>query len=480
MTIEKKSSAGIYLSVIMPVYNERFHVKTSIERVLNLQHSLISRLELIIVDDGSTDGSLELLREIAQAQPDRVSLVEHQVNSGKGAAVVSGIALANGEITVIQDADLEYNPQDIPKLLVPFSKENADAVYGSRFASSEYRRVLYYRHSVGNRMLTTMSNILTDLNLTDMETCYKCTRTSLLQSIPLRSRDFRIEPELTFKLAKRKAKIFEVPITYAGRTYEQGKKIGLKDAFLAVMAMFHWWVVDDCYGEEEYGSRILTSLAGTPRFNRWMSEVLRPHVGNEVLEIGAGIGNLTQTLIPRDRYTATDIHPPYLERLGKMAEGVSYLDVRHVDLTNKQDFAALRGRYDTVICLNVLEHVEDEIAALSNIGQALNENGKAIILVPQNNRIFGSLDEVLGHHRRYSRQTLSNAIETANLHVETMFDFNRISTPAWWWNGKVLKRTHFGKLQLKIFDSLVWFFKRIDRFLPFHGVSIVAVVRKNG
>src|SRR5262249_35102476 len=152
--------------------------------------------------------------------------------------------------------------------------DEADAVFGSRFLAGDYRRVLYYRHALGNKLLTTICNVLTDLNFSDMETCYKAVRTPLLQSIPLRSRDFRIEPEITFKLKKRGARMFEVPISYAGRTYEEGKKIGIKDAVLALCTMLHWWLVDDIYRPDEYGSNILVRMSNVPKFNRWMGSVL--------------------------------------------------------------------------------------------------------------------------------------------------------------------------------------------------------------
>lgn len=232
------------LSVVMPAYNERYLVAESVRRVLAVECPRISWLELIVVDDGSTDGTREILRELAAANPGRMTLVLHEKNGGKGAAVATGIDLAKGDVTVIQDADLEYNPRDLAKVVVPFLEDEADAVFGSRFLTGDYRRVLYFRHTLGNKVLTGMCNWLTDLNLSDMETCTKAVRTSLLQSIPIRSRDFRIEPELVFKLEKRGARIFEVPISYSGRTYEEGKKIGLKDAFQALYCIIRYWWKD--------------------------------------------------------------------------------------------------------------------------------------------------------------------------------------------------------------------------------------------
>ena len=469
-----------HLSVVMPVYNERYLVAESVRRVLAVESPLIRRLDLIIVDDGSTDGTRETLRRVAEQYPDRITYIEHEKNSGKGAAVRTGLAHARGSVTVIQDADLEYHPQDLPRLIVPFIENGADAVFGSRFLTSEYRRALYYRHRLGNYLLTAISNLLTDIDLTDMETCYKAVRTELLQSIPIRSRDFRIEVELTFKLAKRGARIFEVPISYAGRTYEEGKKIGFKDALLAFGAMLHWWLIDDIYRPDEYGSNILVGMSALPELNRWMADTVRPYVGSRVLEVGAGIGNMTRALLPRDQYTVSDLNPHYLDYLRNFAEGKPYVDVRRIDLASAEDFAPVAGRYDTVICLDVLQDMADEIGSLRNIRSVLVPGGHAIVLVPQDPRLYSSLDEVLGHRRRYTRASLRAALEAEGFVVERLLDFNRVTTPGWWLNGRVLKRRHFGRGQLKIFNVMTWLFRRLERVLPWSGASLIAVARKPG
>jgi len=469
---------SLSLSVILPAFDERHLVAEAVRRVLALEDSRIARLELIAVDDGSTDGTRDILRRLAAENPARMRLVEHERNRGKGAAVVSGIALATGDVTIVQDADLEYDPRDIPRILEPFLSGEADAVFGSRFLVGEYRRVLYFRHTLANKTLTGLVNVLTDLNLSDVETCYKAVRTSLLRSIPIRSTDFRVEIELIFKLEKRGARIFEVPIRYAGRTYEEGKKVRARDGFLALVAMLRYWLVDDLYKPDEHGSNILVSMSDVPNFNRWMGDAIRPHCGDRVLEIGAGIGNMTRNLCPRDVYTATDVNPLYLEYLRGAFQGRPYLDVRHCDLANRADFEPVSGRYDTVVCLNVLEHVPDEAGSLANVRTALAPGGKFVVLVPQGPGLYGSLDEVLGHVRRYTRASLTKALVDAGFEVETLFDFNRATTPAWWWNGRVLKRRHFGRVQLKIMNSTVWLIRRMDPLLPWHGTSIVAVARR--
>jgi glycosyltransferase involved in cell wall biosynthesis len=224
----------LLLSVIVPVYNEAGDVRASVERL----RAVPLRLEVICVDDASTDGSAQVLDGMHRDGLIDV-LVRQPHNQGKGAAVRAGIAQARGDVLVIHDADLEYDPFDLPRLLEPIADGRADAVFGSRFLGSP-RRVLYFWHRVGNGFLTLLSNMMTDLNLTDMETCYKMARTDLVKSLPLRSTRFGIEVELTARLAQSRARIYEVPISYAGRTYAEGKKIGWKDGIAAILHILRY------------------------------------------------------------------------------------------------------------------------------------------------------------------------------------------------------------------------------------------------
>jgi glycosyltransferase involved in cell wall biosynthesis len=222
----------VTVSVVIPAYNEINTAETLLRRVRDVP----LKLEIIVVDDGSTDGTRTLLTKL-KADGIIDQLVLHDVNKGKGAALQTGFQHATGDVTVVQDADLEYDPFEFPRLLQPILSGKADAVYGSRFLGGPHRVLLFW-HSVGNTLLTLLSNMLTDLNLTDMETCYKMVRTELLQSLPLSANRFGIEPELTARLAQARARIYELPISYHGRSYADGKKINWKDGVAAL-----WYIV---------------------------------------------------------------------------------------------------------------------------------------------------------------------------------------------------------------------------------------------
>lgn len=465
------------LSVVVPVYNELYLATELLDRVLAVETPELSKLEVLVIDDGSTDGTREKLIEYAEKHP-RVRLLLQPENQGKGAAVRRGIAEATGDLTVIQDADLEYDPRDYEQLIRPFVYDGADVVYGSRFLSSERRRVLYFRHTMGNRLITLLSNLFTDLNLTDVETCYKMFRTSFLQSIPIRSNDFGMEPEITAKIAKRNARIFEVPISYIGRTYREGKKIGWRDGFKALYVIFKYWLVDDLYAEDQYGSHILTELESAQKFNRWMADAIRPFVGDRVLEIGAGIGNITHYLVPRERYVASDINPHYLHVLRNQAAGRPYLTVASANLDVTADFEDWQGRFDTVVCLNVLEHVPDPHRALENMASSLESGGRLVLYVPAGPWLYCSLDDALEHRCRYTRDALREEIAAAGLELETLKGFNRSGVPGWFLNGKILRRRSLSKLQLKIYDTLMPLTRRVDRLLPFPGLGLIAVAKK--
>ena len=464
------------LSILIPAYNEEELIAAAIYRLLKVDLGPDIETELVVVDDGSTDGTAEALDQLQAELGGRLVVVRHERNRGKGAAIRSAIEKATGEIGVIQDSDLEYDPQDLTHLLRPLLEGRADAVYGSRFLISGERRVMYFWHSLANHLLTTFCNMVADLNLTDVETGYKAFRLSLVRSIPLRSNGFGMEPELTVKLAQRRVALYEVPISYHGRTYAEGKKIGFLDAVTAFLVILRYGLQRDIY--QDHGARILDSLAQTPRFNRWLADTVQPYVGMRVLEIGAGIGNLSQFLAARRKsYTASDIDEEHMARLRVRFTHRPNLSLVRCDLSSPEDFGPIRAAADTVICLNVLEHIKDDMTGLRNIHSALLPGGTAIVLVPQDQAIYGTLDEVLGHFRRYSEPELREKMEAAGFQVDRVLHFNRITRPGWWFNGRVLKRRHFSRFQLWWFDRLVWLWRRIDRVFPWPSVSIIAIAR---
>ena len=222
------------LSIIIPCYNEKKTIDTILDRIdQSLKTYKIFNYEILIVDDSSNDGTKEILKNLSNNE--MVKIYFHDINLGKGAAIQTALSYATGDITIVQDADLEYDPFDYDKLLLPFFEANADVVYGSRFlGGGKFVRIHFFWHYLANKILTFICNLFINLNLTDMETGYKVFKTSVLKSVKLEEKTFSFEPEVTIKLSKKKYKFFEVPISYNGRSYEEGKKIGLKDAFIAL------------------------------------------------------------------------------------------------------------------------------------------------------------------------------------------------------------------------------------------------------
>jgi glycosyltransferase involved in cell wall biosynthesis/phospholipid N-methyltransferase len=473
------------LAVIVPVYNEQYLVEASLERLKILASSpLLHRVQVFVVDDGSHDATPEAIARFrCSVESDRSETklewhwLRHDQNQGKGAAIRTGLAHIETELVVNHDADLEYHPRDLLPMVELFLFEDADAVFGSRFMSGGYKRALFFRHALGNRFLTFLCDLVSDLNLTDMETCYKMMRADLLKSIPLESSTFDVEPELAIKLAKRGARIFEVPISYSGRTYREGKKIGWKDGARALWAILRYGVSTNIHTEDVRGSEILERLQRAPRFTRWMADVVRPYVGQRVLEIGAGTGNLSLNLMPREVYWATDVNPSYLNYLETLRSTRPYMNVAYADGSKGESFPSGQN-FDTIVCLNVLEHVPDDVGALRNIRASLADGGTAIVLVPFGPKLYGTLDEVLGHCRRYTEEQLATVSAEAGFQVQELLKFNRPGVPAWWLNGQILRRKTFGLGQVRLLNLLTPIFRLVDPWLPLPPLSLVAILKK--
>ncbi len=395
------------LSVLIPLYNEDEFIGELLARVVAAPLPDGLDREIIVVDDCSTDESVASVEKFIASCPQAsgkavpIRLLRQEKNRGKGAAIRTAIQAAIGQYSIIQDADLEYDPREYVKLLGPLLSGEADVVYGSRFLAAGERRVLYYWHSLANHILTTLCNIAADLNLTDMETCYKAFRTSFAQTIPIQSDRFGLEPELTVKFARRGARIYETPISYHGRTYEEGKKIGARDAVDAMWTILRARFTSKLYVDA--GHSTLDALSFAPKFNRWMADTILPYAGRRVLEIGAGMGNMTRHLAPhRKLYVATDVSGDYADYLRKMFRHRPSVCIRQLDATHPEDFRAFERQMDTVVCLNVLEHIEDDAGALRSIRTVLEPGGRLILLVPNDPRAYGTIDKEIGHYRRYT------------------------------------------------------------------------------
>src|SRR5215469_9045814 len=462
------------LSILMPVYNERSVVERCIGQVLAAPVPEDMARELVIVDDCSTDGTYAILERRAAARPE-IRLHKHAKNSGKGAAVRTAIQHAIGDFALIQDADLEYDPNEYPQLLRPLLDGHADAVFGSRYMAGEQRRVLPFWHTMINKGLTLTANMFCNLDLTDMETCYKVFRTDLLKSIPIRSDRFGFEPEIVMKASKRKLRIYEVPISYHGRTYEEGKKIGWKDGVKALAVVLRYWLIDDLY-VTTYGRGVLNNLTGTPQYLSWLARTLRPYLGDSVLEVNAGIGNIAGRLMSRRvLYVAAEKDPLHLHALRNRFLRTPNVVVQRIDPEVPRDFAAMDGCFDTVLCLNVLEYLAEPAAALRSLRATLKPGGRIIVLVPQGPGLFGSLDRSMGHKRRYSVEAARQAVESQGFDIERIWGFNKAGAPPWWMYSKVAGSRRINKLTLKLFDKTVWLWRRLDRVIPWRGLSLILV-----
>src|SRR5712692_1768389 len=377
------------LSVVIPCYNERATVAELLRRVKGVPVDK----EIIVIDDKSTDGSKDVVAALVQQWPEIRHLLQ-PVNQGKGAAIRRGIQQARGDIVLIQDADLEYDPNEYPKLIQPILDGHADVVFGSRFEGYP-RRVMLYWHRLGNAFLTFLSNATTNLDLTDMETCYKVFRREVIQSITLRSNRFGIEPEITAKVAKRGYRLYEVPISYYGRDYWEGKKINWKDGFSAIWTILKYGHLDDPANEPST-YKTLRRLDALKRYNRWIWERLRPYVGQRVLEVGAGSGTMTRFLYGRELIVATDKETPYIDRLRNAFRRRAGIKVERLDLDSDAALALVHYNFDTVMCINVLEHTDDDAAALRRVHHLLTPGGRVVIFVPAGKELFGTLDRGIG------------------------------------------------------------------------------------
>jgi glycosyltransferase involved in cell wall biosynthesis len=472
--------------VFVPVYNEQHLVTASLKRlaVLGTSH-LLQRIQVIVVDNGSTEGTSAVLKAFQSTLDTEWGcgkfewkFLRLETNRGKGGAIQEALQFANGELCVIHDADLEYYPEDLLKMVPLFLEEDADAVFGSRFrGATEFRHLLRLRHMLGNRLATFLGALLSNLDLSDLASCYKMIRTDLFRSIPFEYQDFRMDVEITMKVIKRQARIFEVPIRYTGRSLQQGKKLRLADVIPSIFSVFVVAFSKNLYRPDAHGSQTLSRLHYAPNYAEWVADMVREFVGQRVLEIGAGVGVLTVHLSPRELYWAADPNPLYVRNLQRLTSTEPYLHGSLIDISRAETFP-VGVEFDTVICRYSLESAADDLLALRNVHRILKHGGVAIVIVPQGPNLFGSLDTPSRHMRRYSEAQLIDLCVRAGFRSRKILPINRASTPMWWWESRIRKNTNVDIGSVKLFNALVPILRKIDAALPFPPLSLIGVFEK--
>ena len=472
------------VSVIVPALNEQATIAVCLARVLGQPFVA----EVIVVDDGSTDRTAEI---VSQLEESRVRLVSHRLNRGKGASIRTAVPLCTASYIAIQDADLEYDPADLARLLVPLDSGEADVVYGSRFLPTGARRALYFWHSMGNKALTLACNMASNLNLTDMETCYKVFRRECLQSLVIEEDRFGIEPELTIKAAASGFAVYEVGISYHGRTYDEGKKIGWKDGVSAVRCIVRYGVVENrrkgrkrrlqhppsMQSQELQAS--LEDLKGVDNYYDWIVGLVEPYLGDRVLEIGAGVGTVSSRIGMHGR-TVVAIEPDLraFSELDEWARGNPPHEAFSGTLI--QASPGLRTDFSSAVMVNVLEHIDDEVAELTLIRSHLRPGGHIAIWVPAHEALFARFDESVGHYRRYNKNRLSALADMAGLEVVELRYVNPIGAIGWLLTAKALRTTPTESALATIFDKyVVPVTKRVEaRWEQRFGQSVLLIARK--
>jgi glycosyltransferase involved in cell wall biosynthesis/protein-L-isoaspartate O-methyltransferase len=470
------------LSVVVPCFNEEATVERSIARLLAQPFVC----EVVVVDDCSTDRTPELVAELSDP---RLRVIRHERNMGKGAALRTGFGATTGPFIGVHDADLEYDPRDLGVLLEPLLSGEADVVYGSRFLTTEAHRVLYFWHSLGNKALTLFANMMTNLNLSDMETCYKVFRREVLERITIEEDRFGVEPELTAKVAAMGVRVYEIGISYHGRSYADGKKIGWRDgarAFISVAKHSTSARLDERRRRRRPSeferadaelADTLENLDHAVNYVDWVAAQFAPHVHGRVLEVGAGHGTFSPLLA--ERASELVITEPS-ERAAEILRARYGADDRVVVATEDLERAVARGPFDTIVLINVLEHIQDDDKALVQLREALAPGGTLCLYVPAFEVLYSDFDRQIGHYRRYTTRTLDQRVRDAGLDPVDSYYVNAAGFAAWLLTARVLNRAPTSRRLVSVYDRGAVPLIRVleDRVRPPFGQSLVSISRR--
>ncbi|MEW6357994.1 MAG: glycosyltransferase [Planctomycetota bacterium] len=455
----------ITLSVVMPVYNE---IATIGEILRRVQAAPIPK-EIIVVDDGSTDGTRDILRGVAARGEARIVFMRK--NCGKGAALREGLKRVTGDIVIIQDADLEYYPDEYPQMIELIVDGKADVVYGSRFLG-RHRAYLFW-HYMGNLLINFIANLLYNTTLTDLETCYKAFRREVLDGMKLYSNSFGFEPEFTARVFQRDLRVYEVPISYAGRTYEEGKKITWRDGFVAL-----YWLIWCKFFGFDINREMLARMGMVSRYSRWISGRILPFLGEKVLEIGSSVGNITRRLLGPRQVIASDKSAKVVDNLRRHFVEGDKLRIVQYDVADPPPAALCDAGIDTIVAINVLEHVKGDDAALRSMRDILRPGGRAVLVVPAFATIYCRLDENLGHYRRYDKIPFLRKVKAAGFAITRCTYLNMLGAPGWLINGKILRRGMMPKQQMRLFNKMAWILDLEELIGPPFGLSLLVIAEK--